>query len=78
MRRPERKIPLLWLLAIGILVQFAWEAVLLIAGIRAPGWGPLVVNSLLETNLGIPYIYFIQRALYRWRDDDLTHARAPV
>lgn len=72
MRGRGRKIPLLWLLAIGVLVQFSWEAVLLVTGIRAQGFGPLVVNSLLETNLGIPYIYFIQKGLYSKFGEDLT------
>ncbi len=55
-----------WLLAIGILVQFGWEAGLLIGGIRSAGFEnlsdklrPLIINSLLETNLGMPYIYLI-------------------
>ena len=68
---PSRKIPIPWILAIGILVQFAWEAVLLVTGIRAQGLGPLIVNSLLETNLGLPYIYFIHRAVSRRRGEDL-------
>ncbi|WP_169172390.1 hypothetical protein [Bifidobacterium oedipodis] len=54
-----------WLLAIGVLVQFGWELGLLIGGIRSAGLGfeetlkPLVINSLLETNLGMPYVYLI-------------------
>ena len=63
-RRERINIP--WLLAIGILVQFGWEAGLLIGGIRSAGFAtlgeklrPLIVNSLLETNLGMPYIYLI-------------------
>lgn len=35
----ERRAPLAWLLAIGILVQLSWEAILLITGIRAQGLG---------------------------------------
>ncbi len=62
MQRKE-PISILWLLIIGILVQFAWEAVLLVTGIRATGWQPLVVDSLIETNLGLPYMYFIHRAV---------------
>lgn len=62
---PEKRINIPWLLAIGILVQFSWEAVLLITGIRAPGFGPLIVDSLIETNLGIPYLYYIHRAVNR-------------
>ena len=59
-------INLFWLLAIGILVQFGWEAGLLLGGIRSAGFEnfydkllTLVTNSLLETNLGMPYIYLI-------------------
>lgn len=59
----SKRINILWLLIIGILVQFAWEFSLLITGIRNPGFGPLIVNSLIETNLGLPYMFFIHRAL---------------
>lgn len=62
----KRRIFIPWLLAIGILVQFGWEAALLLGGIRSAGFAsitekiaPLIVNSLLETNLGMPYIYLI-------------------
>ena len=62
----DKQIHIPWLLAIGILVQFGWEAGLLIGGIRSAGFAtmgeklmPLLVNSLLETNLGLPYIYLI-------------------
>ena len=65
----ERRAPLAWLLAIGILVQFSWEAILLITGIRAQGLGPLIVDSLIETNLGMPYLYLIHRAVRRrWNE----------
>jgi hypothetical protein len=46
-------------------VQFAWEAVLLLTGIRPAGIQPLIVNSLIETNLGMPYIYLIFRMVNR-------------
>ena len=65
------RIDLLRLLAIGIAVQFAWEAALLLGGIRSAGLDfaeklrPLIVNSLLETNLGMPYVYLIFVALTR-------------
>jgi hypothetical protein len=61
--RCKEKINILWLMAIGIGVQFSWEAVLLITGIRPAGIGALLVNSLIETNLGLPYIFFIHRAV---------------
>lgn len=61
-----QKIPLGRILSIGILVQLGWESALLIGGIRSAAitaWGDklmtLIVNSLLETNLGMPYIYVL-------------------
>lgn len=61
-----KRVNIPWLLAIGILVQFGWEAGLLIGGIRSAGFvsfeqklATLIVNSLLETNLGMPYVYLI-------------------
>ena len=54
---------LLYLAGIGILVQFSWEAVLLVSGIRPFGLNPILFNSLLETNLGMPYLYLIHKAL---------------
>lgn len=65
------RIDLLRLLAIGIAAQFAWEVALLLGGIRSAGLDfaeklrPLIVNSLLETNLGMPYVYLIFVALTR-------------
>ena len=83
---PEKKIHIPWLLAIGILVQFGWEAGLLLGGVRSAGFGslieklrPLIINSLLETNLGMPYIYLIFAAVtskfteqFRRRETPLT------
>lgn len=57
------RIHILPLLAIGIGVQFSWEFVLLVSGIRPTAALPLVVNSLIETNLGLPYAYFIHKRL---------------
>ncbi len=61
----HEKAPLLLLLLTGIGVQAAWEAVLLLTGIRPEGIKPLVINSLIETNLGMPFIYMIHRAVNR-------------
>lgn len=65
----KARINIPWLLAIGVLVQFGWEAGLLLGGIRSAAFEgiedklrPLVINSLLETNLGMPYIYLIYLA----------------
>lgn len=88
-RDRDEKMPLKWLLAIGILVQFGWEAGLLLGGVRSAGFGmadklrPLILNSLLETNLGMPYIYFIYlayaarfRETMKRRDKRLTFTEA--
>jgi hypothetical protein len=69
-RSPQRA-DLVRLLAIGVGVQLAWEAVLLLTGVRPAGWRALVVNSLVETNLGLPYLYLIHRALARRIGEDL-------
>lgn len=69
-RKKEEKISIPWLLGIGVLVQFGWEACLFMAGIRsatlvgfAAKAAPLLINSLLETNLGMAYIFVIFIAL---------------
>lgn len=66
------KIKIFWILSIGILVQFSWEAVLLINGIRAIGIMPLIINSLVETNMGLPYIFLIHRVVTSKRNEDLS------
>jgi hypothetical protein len=67
----SRKINIGWILAIGILVQFSWESVLLITGIRTMGIMPLIINSLIETNMGLPYLFLIHLALSRRYGEDL-------
>jgi hypothetical protein len=68
--RGKERVNILWLMGIGIGVQFAWEASLLISGIRPALWQPIVVNSLIETNLGLPYIYYIHKYVTRrWKKD---------
>lgn len=78
-KEPRKRVNIPWLLAIGILVQFGWESGLLIGGIRSAGFSslaekllPLVVNSLLETNLGMPYIFAIFIAYSRRFTEQLT------
>lgn len=63
--RGKEQVNLLWLLAIGFGVQFAWESALLISGIRPPLLLPVIVNSLIETNSGIPIAYLAYRAVTR-------------
>ena len=74
-----------WLLAIGILVQLGWEAGLLIGGIRSAGFEslteklrPLIVNSLLETNLGMPYMYLIFVAITSKFTEQLKRREEPL
>lgn len=60
-----RRVNILWLLLIGILVQFGWEFSLLVSGIRSENFSAfesikiLIVNSLTETNLGMPTMYLL-------------------
>lgn len=65
-KEKSQRFPLVWILIIGVLVQFAWEFSLLIGGIRSAeisDWGAklttLIVNSLLETNLGAVPLFAI-------------------
>jgi len=69
---PAARVNILQLLAIGIGVQFSWEFVLLISNIRPTGVLPLIVNSLIETNLGMPYLYLIHRAVSTRTAEDLA------
>ena len=79
------RVNILWLLAIGILVQFGWEAGLLLGGIRSAGFENFsdkiltpVTNSLLETNLGMPYIYAIFLAWSAKFTERLRRRRTPL
>lgn len=88
--KKTQQVPLGRILAIGILVQFGWEAALLVGGIRSAeivSWGDklmtLTVNSLLETNLGMPYVYALYLLYasrfteqFRRRPKKLTFAEA--
>jgi hypothetical protein len=69
-RDREKRAPLLWILAIGLLVQFSWEAVLAVAGIRDRSLDTLIVNSLIETNMGLPFFYLIHRYVTGKRDEE--------
>lgn len=81
----KHRVNIPWLLAIGILVQFGWEAGLLIGGIRSAGFTSMsdklmttVVNSLVETNLGMPYIYFIFLAFSKKFKENLSRRSSPL
>lgn len=84
-KEKAKRIRIPYLLTIGILVQFGWEAGLLLGGIRSAGFASvtdklhtLLVNSLLETNLGMPYVYVLY-ILYSSRFTEQLHRRkSPV
>ncbi len=63
--------PILRILVIGILIQFSWEAVLAVSGIRTFSWNTLIINSLVETNMGLPYLWLIHRAMTARRDEGM-------
>ncbi len=83
--QPDRskRLPILWLLAIGISVQLGWELGLLLGGIRSAEFDAgqkamtLVINSLLETNLGAVPLYIIYVFITARRNEDL-HRRDKV
>lgn len=81
--KKDNQIHIPWLLSIGILVQFGWEAGLLLGGIRSVGFSlvdklmPLIVNSLLETNLGMPYVYAIFVLITGRFTEQLTRREKP-
>ena len=84
-KKRERRFPLGWMLAIGILVQFAWEFSLLVGGIRSAEFvsfgdkiTTLVVNSLLETNLGAVPIFCIYALVTSRYTESLKTRAQPV
>lgn len=76
--KKEHQLRVFWMLAIGILVQFMWEFTLLIGGIRSDGLSAfdsiktLIVNSLVETNLGIPLMYAIFKFVTNRHEENLS------
>ena len=68
---------ILYLCFIGFSVQFGWEFALLVNGIRPMNEASiktLLVNSCLETNLGMPAIYLIFWFVRSKFNEDLTKA----
>ena len=81
LRHEERPfVSILRLCLIGFFVQFGWEFSLLAGGIRPMNEASirtLIVNSCLETNLGMPAIYLIWRLWHRRFNEDLSRAQTP-
>lgn len=77
LNKKGKKLPLLRMLAIGILVQLGWETALLLGGVRSVGYSAfdtistLIVNSLIETSPAAPVIFGLQILIYRWCGEDL-------
>lgn len=73
-----KRMRILWLFGIGVAVQFGWEFALLLGGIRsgsmefAEQLRVLAVNSLMETNLGLPAMYCIYLFVTSRVREDLT------
>lgn len=76
--KPWVKTVLYWNL-IGISIQFFWEGALLLGGIRpsnANSFWTLLIDSLLETNLGMPYIALIFFLCHQKRNEDLSRRKS--
>lgn len=68
-------VDVLYLFMIGFFVQFGWEFALLINGIRPMDDNSiktLLVNSCLETNLGMPSSYAIFYFVRKYFNEDLS------
>lgn len=71
----KQKINISRLMIIGITVQFGWEFSLLITGIRPNAnnyLNTLIINSLVETNMGLPYLYLIYLFITKRYHEDLV------
>lgn len=75
LKQKKPLVNVLYLCLIGFSVQFCWEFSLLINGIRPlndMSIRTLIVNSCLETNLGMPIIFLIYWLFNRKYNEDLT------
>ena len=87
-KKKNERVNIPWLLIIGILVQAGWEIGLYLGGIRSANLGvtgmnvsalsPMIINSLLETNLGMPYIYIIFIAVSRRYTESLKRRKTKL
>lgn len=74
-KNKAEQINIIRLFLIGFFVQFAWEGAFLLYGIRP--WNEnsiptLLIDSLIETNLGMPYLYFIHKFVTSKRHEDFS------
>ena len=81
--KKEKQIPIVRLFIIGFMAQFLWELLLFVFGIRSQTYDndvtriitTIMVNSLVETNLGMPYLYFIHKGLMSKFNEELSFER---
>ena len=76
--KKRKGVNLLYLNLVGISVQFLWEGALLCSGIRptnSSSFLTLLIDSLIETNLGMPYIYLIFILARRKYNEDLSKVK---
>ena len=75
-RKDKRNLfSLLTLNLIGIAAQAGWEIALLLNGIRPMNElsiRTVIANSLIETNMGLPYMWLIYHFMSQKWNDDLT------
>ncbi len=73
--KKKQFVNILTLNLIGISVQFGWEFALLINGIRPlneMSVQTIIVNSIMETNLGMPLILLIFYSVRKYFNEDLS------
>lgn len=71
---------IIYLFLVGFGVQFAWESAFLLYGIRTQDENSLLtlfIDSLIETNLGMPYFYFIHK-FYKKFENKFFHKKEEV
>ncbi len=77
-KNKEEHIQIVRIFLIGVAIQFMWEFALLIGGIRSSSMTfeekilTLTVNSLLETNLGMPLMLLIYLSITSKLNENLT------
>lgn len=75
----RKPVNIIYLFLVGFLVQFSWEGAFLLYGIRP--WNEnaiqtLLIDSLIETNLGMPAFYLIHKFSRRYFNEDFSRVIA--
>ena len=77
-KNKEARIQIIRIFIIGVAIQFMWEFALLIGGIRSASFSfeekilTLIVNSLIETNLGLPLMLLVYLSITSKINEDLS------